>query len=76
MATWTLAEAQAHLDAWLAADLALASGQSASVGGVALTRADASSVAKSIAFWRREVEQLTAVRTSGARIIRVVPRDL
>lgn len=76
MASWTLAEAQAHLDAWLAADLALASGQTASVGGVTLTRADAASVAKSIAYWRREVERLTAGRGPGARIVRVVPRDL
>lgn len=76
MASWTLAEAQAHLAAWLAADLALASGQTASVGGVTLTRADATSVAKSIAFWRREVDRLTAGRTAGARIVRVVPRDL
>lgn len=76
MATWTLAKAQKLLDAWIAADLALASGQTASVGQVTVTRADATSVAKSIAFWRREVERLTAGRTSGARIVRVVPRDL
>jgi hypothetical protein len=76
MASWTLAEAKDLLDAWIAADLALASGQTASVGQMTLTRADATSVAKSIAFWRREVERLTAGRGPGARIVRVVPRDL
>jgi hypothetical protein len=76
MATWTLAEAQAHLDAWVAADLALASGQTASVGGVTLTRVDEQRLASRITFWRREVERLTAGRGPGARIMRVVPRDM
>lgn len=76
MPIWTLADAQAALAAWLAADLALASGQSATVGQVTLTRADAATVAKSIAFWRSEVERLEAGRGPGVRVVRVTPRDL
>jgi hypothetical protein len=76
MPAWTLADAQAALTAWLAADLALASGQSATVGRVSITRANAADVAKSIAFWRSEVERLEAGRGQGVRVMRVTPRDL
>ncbi len=75
MAVWTLAEAQAHLAAWVAADLAVAGGQSATVGEISLTRVDAAKIRDQIAFWRREVEQLTSGR-SGLRVQRIVPRDL
>ena len=60
MGAWTLAEARAHLAAWLEADLAVATGQSYTIGSRSLTRADAASIAKQIAFWRREVSQLEA----------------
>lgn len=53
-----LTTAQAHLDAWLAADLALASGQSYSVAGRTVTRADAQSVADNIARWQRVIRDL------------------
>ena len=76
MSTWTLSEAQAHLDAWLRADEALATGQSYSIGSRSLTRADAGRVAERIAFWRSEVERLTAGRSAGVRVRRAVPRDL
>jgi hypothetical protein len=76
MASWTLAEAKDLLDAWIAADLALASGQTARVGQMTLTRVDEQRLASRITFWRREVERLTAGRGPGARIVRVVPRDL
>lgn len=75
MTAWTLVQAQAHLDAWLAADTAVASGQSYSIGGRSLTRADAAKIAERIAFWSREVERLTNSRT-GLRVQRIVPRDL
>ena len=76
MPIWTLAEAQAALAAWLAAGLALASGPSATVGGVSISRANAADVTKRIAFWRSEVERLEAGRGPGVRVVRVTPRDL
>lgn len=75
MATWTLAEAQAHLAAWLAADLAVAGGQSYTIGSRSLTRADAGRIKTQIEFWSREVERLTAGRSRGCRLMRAVPRD-
>jgi hypothetical protein len=76
MATWTLEEAQKHLDAWLAAELALATSQSYKMGDVTLTRADLATVKDRIDFWRREVAALTAGKGSGPRVYRAIPRDL
>ena len=75
MAEWTLDEARQHLQAWLEADLAVSRGQEYRIGGRSLTRADASVIAERIQFWRREVARLKAGCT-GARVFRVVPRDL
>lgn len=75
MAEWTLEEARQHLQAWLEADIAVAQGQEYRIGGRSLTRADAARIAERIDFWRREVARLEAERR-GARVIRVVPRDL
>ncbi|MEA3227282.1 MAG: DUF6148 family protein [Planctomycetota bacterium] len=74
---WTLAEAQTHLAAWLAAELAIAEGaQSYTVGSRSLTRADLPKIADRITFWRRECSRLTAGRTTGPRARRFIPRDL
>lgn len=69
----TLIEAQAHLDAWRAADLALAKGQSytmspsgcgqAGGGSYQLTRADGATVRERIGYWEGVVRQLSG--TSG-----------
>ena len=75
MAWMTLAVAREHLATWLEADTAVAAGQSYSIGSRSLTRADAGRIAERIAYWRRIVEQLESGR-SGARVLRVVPRDL
>jgi len=76
MAEWTLADAQRHLDAWLEADLALATSQAYKMGEVTLTRSDMPTVKDRIAFWRSEVDRLTSGRGRGPRVFRVVPRDL
>jgi len=76
MPSWTLAEAQAHLDAWLAADLAVASGQAYTIGSRSLTRADSASISKQVAFWHNEVIRLEAGRGRGLRVLRAVPRDV
>lgn len=56
-----LATAQAHLDAWLAVDLALTSGQSYQLPEVGVTRVDARTVAQRIQHWSNVVDRLTAV---------------
>jgi len=55
----TLADAQAHLDEWLAADLAVAKGQAYSIGGRSLSRADAATIRENIEFWDRQVKRLS-----------------
>lgn len=66
----TLAQAQAQLDAWLAASLKIAAkGQSYTIdtpnGQRVLTRADLGEVQKMITYWRGEVQRLTPASTSG-----------
>ena len=45
------ATAQAHLDVWLAADLAVGAGQSYTIGNRSLTRADAETIRTNIQFY-------------------------
>lgn len=57
----TKAQAQANLDAWVAADKAIAEGgQSYSIGDRSLTRADLSEIRSQITFWQRAVNSLEA----------------
>jgi len=72
----TLVQAQAHLDAWLAADLACAAGQSYTIGSRSLTRADGKLIATNIEKWQAKVDQLAAGRTAAVRTTRIIPRDL
>ena len=53
-----LQEAQKHLEAWLAADLALSTGQSYSIGGRSLSRADGPYIREQITYWQRIVDGL------------------
>lgn len=73
--SWNLETAQKHLDAWLAAELAVSTGQSYSIGGRSLTRASLSEIRQQIQFWRKEVDKLKQ-GNRGARVLRIVPRDL
>jgi len=66
MAGITLAQAQAKLDAWMAADDAVAQGQSYSLGGRSLTRANAAEIRANIEFWDRKVVRLSS--GSGIRV--------
>lgn len=59
-----LATAQAHLDAWLAADLAVAGGRSVTMDGRTLTREDAATIAARIAYWQRQVEAINGRATT------------
>lgn len=76
MAGITLAQAQAQLDAWLAASTAVASSQSYEIdtgnGSRKLTRADAMEIRQQIIFWEQRVKSLTAIGSGGRRRIRYV----
>jgi hypothetical protein len=73
MAGLDLATAQAHLDQWIAADLAVATGQSYTIGGRSLTRANAAEIRKNIDYWNRWVQRLS--NGSGMTVRLVVPND-
>ncbi|MCZ8520137.1 MULTISPECIES: DUF6148 family protein [Paenibacillus] len=73
---WTLETAQTHLNAWLEAELAVSAGQSYRIGTRQLERANLAEIREQLYFWRREVEQLQSGRKGGARVRRIVPRDL
>ena len=55
----TLAEAEAHLAVWVAADLVVATGQSYSIGIRSFTRADAKEITEKIKYWENQVSNLT-----------------
>lgn len=78
MAGWTLTQAQAQLDAWLAASTAVASSQSYEIdsgnGRRKLTRADAAEILAQIKFWKQQVEALTPSGSGRRRTRYVVPQ--
>lgn len=55
----TLTDAQAHLDAWLAADLAVSDNQSYTIQDRTLTRADAAAIRQNVRYWEGRVKQLS-----------------
>ncbi len=62
----TLAQAQAHLDAWIAADLAVALGQEYSIGGRSLRRVDVPQIRQQIGYWSQVVRQFTTATDADA----------
>lgn len=56
----TKATAQTHLDAWEAADLAIATAGSYTINGRQLTRTNAQEVRNMITYWQRVVKRFTA----------------
>lgn len=78
MAGWTLTQAQAQLDAWLAASLAVAASQSYEIdtgnGRRKLTRANAIEIVTQIKFWKQQVEALTPAASGRRRTRYVVPQ--
>ena len=74
--SWDLQTAKLHLQAYLEADLALATGKSYKIGSRNLTRLDAAEVKERINFWSNEVERLETGRKKGIRAYRAVIRDL
>ena len=68
MAGITLAQAETQLASWLAADTAVATGQSYSIAGRSLTRANAKEIRDNITFWDKHVKRFTrgGIRVRGA----------
>lgn len=74
MAGLTLANAEAQLALWLAADAAVATGQSYEIAGRRLTRADAAEVTKKLDYWNNKVVTLTNQSQGRSRARSVVMR--
>jgi hypothetical protein len=58
MAGITLAQAEAKLAEWLAADTAVAAGQSYTIGGRSLSRANAREIRENITYWNDMAQSL------------------
>lgn len=71
MVAITLEQAQAQLDAWLAASTAVARNQSYTVetatGRRQVTRADAAEIRQQIGFWEAKVVSLTRMTSGRSR---------
>ena len=59
MAGITLAQAEAKLSSWMDAEDAVATGQSYSIAGRSLSRADLGQIGERIDFWQKKVTKLT-----------------
>ena len=60
----TLTQAQTALSAWVAADLAVAKGQSYSMNGRSLTLANVREIREQIQYWERRVMALSSQKPS------------
>lgn len=72
MAAINLQQAQAQLDAWLAASLAVSQGQAYEIAGRRLSRANAAEVLQMVTHWERQVERLTGSAAGRTRARTVV----
>jgi hypothetical protein len=72
MAGITLQAAQAQLDLWLAADAAVASGQSYSIKDRSLSRTDAAEITQKIEYWNAWVQKLSRAARGRGRTRYVV----
>ncbi len=62
MAGVTLADAEAQLAVWLAANTAVAGNQSYSIGNRSLSRTDASEIREQIDYWHTWVQKLSRTK--------------
>ena len=69
---------QEKLNTWLAAEEAVATGQSYQIGTRMLTRADLKAIRQQMEYWAGKLAEAEAEEQSGGRIraFRAVPRDL
>lgn len=72
MAGITLAQAQARLDQYLAAEEAVLLGQQYEIGGRMLRRADLTAIQEGVNLWNERVEKLSA--KSAGRVRAISPR--
>ena len=72
---FTVEECRKHLQSWLDADFALATGKSYQIGTQNLTRANAAEVRERIEYWKKQLE---LAQNGGKRrkIYGVIPRDI
>lgn len=75
MAGITAAQATTALEAWIAADVAVSSGQAYSIGGRSFTRANAKEIRENIDYWDNKCKEL-AEDSSGLIISQVAPSDV
>lgn len=73
MAGITLAQAQAKLDAYLAAEEKILLGQKVEIDGQALTRANLEMVQKGVSLWDARVKQLSGAASGRGRMRTVSP---
>lgn len=59
----TLSQAQAALDAWIAADIAVAKGKSYSMNGRTLSLAEVKDIREQIQYWERRIAALQSNST-------------
>ncbi len=69
----TLEQAQAQLDAYLAAEIAVLSGQSYEIAGRKWTRADLTAIQRGIQLWSDKVAGFAAGGLRAARARTIVP---
>ena len=69
MAGITLAMAQTPLDAYVAAETAILSGQEYTIGARRLKRADLAQVQAGITLWNQRVQDLTARQRRGRYVV-------
>ncbi len=69
MAGITLAQAQTQLDAYLAAEIAVLSGQSYEIAGRRLNRANLAEIQQGIKTWNERVQSLDASTSGRGRTI-------
>jgi hypothetical protein len=67
MAGITLAQAEAKLTLWMAANDAVAGGQEYTIGSRSLSRVDAGEIREQVEFWDGKVKELSR-GTTGMRI--------
>lgn len=73
MAGITLAQAEAKLAAYLAAEEKILLGQKVEIDGEALTRADLENVQKGVELWNSRVRTLSAQASGRGRMRNVSP---
>lgn len=78
MAVFSKELCQRKLDTWLAAEEAVATGQSYQIGNRMLTRADLKQIRNQMEYWAGKLALAEAEEKSGGRnrAYRAVPRDL